>query len=94
LHTFEAKARIGPSTPQKKESPTMSTKARAKGLSQKEKDILEFLKDDPQMRQFSFKKFWTKKLTQMMTLPVRLLHLQSHNKKNDDYQDSQDPYEL
>ena len=28
--TFEAKAGIGPSTPQKKESPTTSTKARSK----------------------------------------------------------------
>jgi len=51
LHTFEAKAGIGPSTPQKKECLTASTKARAKGFSQKEKDILEFLKDDPHMRQ-------------------------------------------
>jgi len=50
LHTFDAKARIGPLTPQKNESPTTSTKGHAKGLSQKEKDILEFLKDDPHMR--------------------------------------------
>jgi len=60
LHTFEAKVGIGPSTPQKKESPTTSTKARAKGLSQKEKDILEFLKDDPQMRQIFLQKILDK----------------------------------
>ena len=34
--------------------------ARAKGLSQKEKDILEFLKDDPQMRQIFLQKILDK----------------------------------
>jgi len=47
LHTCETKTSIGPSTPQKKESPSSSTKAKRKGLSQKEKEVLEYLKDDP-----------------------------------------------
>ena len=51
LYTFEKKKKVlGPSTPMKTNSPTTSTKARAKGLSQKENKILELLKDDPNMR--------------------------------------------
>jgi len=52
LHTFEKqKEAIGPSAPQKNASLTTSTKPRVKGLSQKKKEILELLKDDPNMRQ-------------------------------------------
>ena len=60
LHMFEAKAGIGPPTPQKIKSPSTSTKARAKGLSQEEKDILVFLKDDPHMRQIFLQKIIAK----------------------------------
>ena len=49
LHTFEKKKEVatGQSIPIKRESPTTSTKARVKGLSQKEHEILELLKDGP-----------------------------------------------
>jgi len=51
LRTFKKqKQAIGPSTPKKIDSPTTSTKARVKGLSQKKKETLELLKDDPNMR--------------------------------------------
>lgn len=85
LHTFEAKADIGPSTPQKKESPSTSTKARAKGLSHKEKDILEFLKHDPQMRQI----FSQKPLDKKDDSDNDEVSSTSNTKpKNDIYQDS------
>jgi len=52
LHPLEKKKEgaTGPSIPIKRESPTPSTKARVKGLSQKEREILELLKDDPGIR--------------------------------------------
>ena len=58
LHTFEKKKEVanGPSTPVKRDSPTTSTKAKAKGLSQKEREILVLLKDDPNMRQIFLQK--------------------------------------
>ena len=92
LHTFEAKAGIGPSTSQKKKSPSTSTKVRARGLSQKAKDILEFLKDDPHMRQIVLQKIINKKddsdddevsTRASNTKPKNALH-----------KDSQDPYDL
>jgi len=48
LHLFE-KSQLAPPTPTKKESSSSSTKAKAKGLSQKERELLEYLKDDPNM---------------------------------------------
>jgi len=51
INTFDKEVATGPSTPIKKESPLASTKARSKGLIQKEIEILELLKDDPAMRQ-------------------------------------------
>ena len=90
LHTFEAKVGIGPSTPQKKESPSTSTEARAQGLSQKEKDILEFLKDDPPMLQIFLQKILDKKDD---SEDDEVSSTASNTKpKNDIYQDSQDPY--
>ena len=56
LHSFEAKAHIGPSTPRKKESPSSSAKAKRKGLSQKEKEVLEYIKDDSPIRQIFLQK--------------------------------------
>ena len=61
LHTFEAQVGIGPSTPRKKkESPSSSSRMKNKGLSQKEKDVLEFLKDDPRIRQIFLQKILNK----------------------------------
>ena len=48
LHLFE-KTKLAPATPTKKESSSSSTKTKAKELSQKEKELLEYLKDDPDM---------------------------------------------
>jgi len=48
LDLFE-KTKLAPATPTKKESSSSSTKTKAKGLSQKEKELLEYLKDDPDM---------------------------------------------
>jgi len=40
---------MAPATPTKKESSSSSTKSKAKGLSQKECNLLEYSKDDPNM---------------------------------------------
>jgi len=63
LHTFDKKKEIaiGPSTPIKRESPLSSTKACSKGLTQKECEILELLKDDPPMRQVFLQKILDQK---------------------------------
>jgi len=50
LQRFKKQTKIEPSMPTKKESSCSSTKSKAKGLSQKEWDLLEYLKDDPSMR--------------------------------------------
>ena len=87
LHTFEAQT--GPSTPQKKkESPASSSKN--KGLSQKEKDVLEFLKDDPEMRKI----FPQKILDKANDFDDDASSTASNNKKHNMYQDSQDPYDM
>ena len=89
LHTFEAKTGTGPSTPQKKKkSPASSSKN--KGLSQKEKDVLEFLKDDPEMRKI----FLQKILDKANDSDDDASSTASNNKKHDMYQDSQDPYDM
>ena len=54
-----------PLTPSKKEvkteqSSSSSTKSKAKGLSQKERDLLEYLKDDPNMKQIILQKILDK----------------------------------
>ena len=53
LYTFDNKKAVAkrPSTPIKKESPLSLAKARSKGLTQKEQEILELFKDDPAMGQ-------------------------------------------
>jgi len=66
LHRLK-QTKLTPSTPTKKESSSSSTKSKVKGLSQKERDLLEYLKDDPSMRKLCYKKSLTKKETQMMT---------------------------
>ena len=54
-----------PATPAKKEvkqekSSSSSTKTKSKGLSQKERDLLEYLKDDPAMKQIVLQKILDK----------------------------------
>jgi hypothetical protein len=92
LHAFEAQTGVGPSTPQKKkESPDSSSRRKNKGLSQKEKDVLEFLKDDPAMRQI----FLQKILDKANDSDDEVSSTASNVKQNDDmYQDSQDPYDM
>ena len=86
LHTFESK--VGPSTPVKKESPA-SSKSRNKGLSQKEREVLEYLKDDPEMRQIFLQKILDKACSDDEASSTA-----SNVQQNDIYQDSQDPYDV
>ena len=91
LHTFEIMVQTGPSTPQKKkESPASSSRKKDKGLSQKEKDVLEFLKDDPAMRQI----FLQKILDKANNSDDEVSSTASNVKQDDMYQDSQDPYDM
>jgi len=96
LHTFEKqKEAIGPSTPQKNASPTTSTKARVKGLSQKEKEILELLKDDPNMRQIFLQKILDRTdHVDDETIDSATSSTKPQAQKYDDYQDSQDRHDL
>jgi len=91
LHTFEIPVKIGPSTPQKKESSSSSTKAKQKGLSQKEKEVLEYLKDDPAMRQIFLQKILDKADD---SDDASSTASNPKNKIDDLYQDSQDPYDM
>jgi len=56
-----------PATPIKKEikqekSSSSSTKSKARGLSQKERELLEYLKDDPSMKQIVLQKILYKQI--------------------------------
>ena len=95
LHLFTPKA-IAPATPSKKESKeqssSSSTKLKPKGLSQKERDLLEYLKDDPSMKQIVLQKILDKQVDsddETMSSASS-----SSPPKPEDFQDSQDPYEL
>jgi len=83
---------VGPSTPIKKESPSLSTKAKHKGLTQKEKDVLEYLKDDPPMRQIFLQKILAK--TDDSDDDEVSSTASNNARRNDIYQDSQDPYDM
>jgi len=98
LHNYylfdEAQA---PITPIKKESKqekssSSSTKSKARGLSQKERDLLEYLKDDPSMKQIVLQKILDKQ-TNVDDDTVSSAS-SSSPPKPEDFQDSQDPYEL
>jgi len=56
LQHFKKQSKIALATPTKKESSSSSTKSKTKGLSKKELDLLEYLKDDPNMRQIVLQK--------------------------------------
>ena len=96
MHTFEKqKEAIGPSTPQKNASPTTLTKARVKGSSQKEKEILELLKDDSNMQQIFLQKILNRTDdSDDETIDSATSFTKPQPQKHDDYQDSQDPYDL
>ena len=85
LHTFES---IGPSAPKKQVSPS-SSKSKNKGLSQKEREVLEYLKDDPDMRQIFLQKILDKASSDDEASSTA-----SNVQQNDIYQDSQDPYDV
>ena len=78
--------------PTKKESSSSSTKTKAKGFSQKEKELLEYLKDDPDMRQIVLQKILDKQGDS--DDETVSLAASSSPPKPEDLQDSQDPYEL
>ena len=94
LHLFE-KAKLAPPTPTKKESSSSSTKTKAKGLSQKEQELLEYLKDDPSMRQVVLQKNLDKEGDSDHDTTVSSAASSSPPKPGDPcLQDSSDPYEL
>jgi len=95
LHLFEKNAKIELSTPTKKERSSSSTKTKAKGLSQKERDLLEYLKDDSSMRQIVLQKILDKKGESDDDETLSSAASSSPPKPGDPYfQDSQDPHEL
>ena len=94
LHHFEKQSKIAPTTPTKKESSSSSTKSKTKGLTQKERDLLEYLKDDPTMRQIVLQKILYKKGDSDDDETVSLVASSSPKPGDPCLQDSQDPYEL
>ena len=86
-----------PTTPIKREvkqerSSSSSTKSTARGLSQNERDLLEYLKDDPSMKQIVLQKILDK---QTKSDDDTISSASSSSPpKPEDFQDSQDPYEL
>jgi len=96
LHLF-VKAKVAPVTPTKKDvkrekSSSSSTKTKTKGLSQKERDLLEYLKDDPSMKQIVLQKILDKQGN--LDDDTVSSAASSSPPKPEDLQDSQDPYEL
>jgi len=96
LHLFETSKAIAPATPIKKEkkeqSSSSSAKFQARGLSQKERDLLEYLKDDPSMKQIVLQKILDKQGNSDDETVSSAAS--SSPPKPEDFQDSQDPYEL
>jgi len=95
LHLFD-KPQIALATPTKKEKISLSsskTKAKGKGLSQKEKELLAYLKDDPNMKQLVLQKILDKQGDSDDDDTISLA-ASSTPPKPEDFQDSQDPYEL
>jgi len=95
LHLFEkAKAPATPSKQdvKKQKSSSSSAKIKTKGLSQKEKDLLEYLKDDPGIKQIVLQKILDKHCNSDEDTVSSAAS--SSPPKSDDLQDSQDPYEL
>jgi len=93
-HIFEKSKAIAPATPSKMEkkehSSSSSTKTKTKGLSQKEKDLLAFFKNDPEMQQAVLQKI----LYANSDDDTASLAASSSPPKPKDFQDSQDSYEL
>ena len=84
---------MAPATPTKKEkSLSSSSKSKARGLSQKEKDLLEYLKDDPNMKQIILQNILDKQGDSNDDTVSSTAS--SSPPKPEDLQDSQDPYEL
>ena len=93
VQNFEKQFKLAPATPTKKESPSSSTKSKAKGLSKKERDLLEYLKDDPNMRQIVLQKVLDKKGDSDDDETISSAASSSPKPGNPCFQDSQDPYE-
>jgi len=96
VHLFE-KTKVAPATPaqkytKKEHSSSSSTKPKNKGLSQKERDLLEYLKDDPGMKQIVLQKILDKQTNSDEDTVSSAAS--SSPPKPEDFQDSQDPYEL
>jgi len=94
LQHFEKQSKIAPATPTKKESSSSSTKSKTKGLSQKERDLLEYLKDYPNMRQIVLQKILDKKGDSDDDETISSAALSSPKPGDHCLQGSQDPYEL
>ena len=96
LHLFEKKASIKPSTLVKKEGSSSLSKSKTNGLSQKERELLEYLKDDPSIRQIVHQKILDKQGDSDDETISSAASLSPHQQKPRDpyYQHSQDPYDL
>jgi len=76
----------------REKSSSSYTKTKAKGLSQKERDLLEYLRDDPSMKQIVLQKILDKQGDSNDETASSAAS--SSPPKSEDLQDSQDPYEL
>jgi len=96
VHLFE-QTKVAPATPAQKEtkkehSSSSATKPKNKGLSQKERDLLEYLKDDPGMKQIVLQKILDKQTNSDEDTVSSAAS--SSPPKPEDFQESQDPYDL
>ena len=87
---------MAPVTPTKKDkkekSYSSSSKTKTEGLSQKERDLLEYLKDDPGMKQIALQKILDKQGDSDDDTVSSVAS--STPPKPEDPQDAQDPNEL
>ena len=70
--------------------PSSSTKSKSKGLTQKQRDILEVLKDDPAIRQIFLQNLHDNVVTDDNSSSAE----STTKPRIEDLQDSQDPYDL
>jgi len=94
LQNFEKQFKLAPATPTKKESPSSSTKSKAKELSKEEQDLLEYLKNDPNMRQIVLQKILDRKGDSDDDETITSAASSSPKLGDPCFQDFQDPYEF
>ena len=91
MHSFFKKdVDRGPPSPTKMEVSSSSTKSKSKRLTQKQRDILDVLKDDPTIKQI----FWQKLLDNDVTYDNSSSTESATKPRIEDLKDSQHPYDL